>query len=137
MTTEEIIKGLESVKTECGRHLDEGFAWICKPIDEAIEVLKREPCTDAVSREAVIGLYENYRPSLATHVTEFGDALKALHTVTPERPKGEWVKYSIPRCGEQHYKCSHCDEYVNFGLYGDFYTKDFIYCPHCGADMRG
>ena len=37
---EEIIKGLESVKTECGKYLDEGFAWICEPIDMAIKALE-------------------------------------------------------------------------------------------------
>ena len=37
MTKEEIIKGLESVKKECGMHLDESFAWICEPIDGAEE----------------------------------------------------------------------------------------------------
>ena len=39
-TNDEIIKRLESVKTECGKHLSEGFAWICQPIDEAIKVLE-------------------------------------------------------------------------------------------------
>lgn len=66
MTTEEIIKGLESVKTGCGKHLDEGFAWICKPIDEAIEVLKREPSTDAVSREDVKIFIESFIHEIIT-----------------------------------------------------------------------
>lgn len=39
---EEIIKGLESVKKECGKRLDEGFAWICQPIDRAIEFIDAE-----------------------------------------------------------------------------------------------
>lgn len=82
--------------------------------------------------EAQVEYDENYK-GLGLAKKIIGD----MKPVELERPKGEWVKYSIPRCGEQHYKCSHCDEYVNFGLYGDFYTKDFIYCPHCGADMRG
>lgn len=42
MNNEEIIKGLESVKKECGIHLDESFAWICEPIDKAIEVLSKK-----------------------------------------------------------------------------------------------
>lgn len=92
--------------------------------------LKQEPCEDCVSRQAVIDIVNNPLN------IRLGEIIKKLPPVTPERPKGEWVKYSIPRCGEQHYKCSHCDEYVNFGLYGDFYTKDFIYCPHCGAKME-
>lgn len=50
--------------------------------------------------------------------------------------KGVWVKYGSPRCNEQHYKCTNCDDYVNFGAYGDYYSKDFKYCPHCGAKME-
>ena len=42
MSKEEIIKGLESVKIECGKHLDESFAWICEPIDRAIELINNE-----------------------------------------------------------------------------------------------
>ena len=94
--------------------------------------------TDAVSREEAVKVLRADPSFICTgDKTQAITDILSLPSVTPKRPKGEWVKYSIPRCGEQHYKCSHCDEYVNFGLYGDFYTKDFIYCPHCGADMRG
>lgn len=64
------------------------------------------------------------------------DDIKALPPVTPTHKKGRWVKYSFPRAGEQHYQCTNCKDYVNFGRYGDYYTKDFIYCPHCGAEME-
>lgn len=47
-----------------------------------------------------------------------------------------WVKYSVERAGEQHYQCTNCKNYVNFGVWGDYYTKDFKYCPHCGAKME-
>ena len=99
MTTEEIIKGLESVKTECGKHLDEGFAWICKPIDEAIEVLKREPCTDAVSREEARNLFKSLdrwnvnkdeKKNIGLLYDDVMFGLVNLPPVTPERPKGEW-----------------------------------------------
>ena len=64
---EEIIKGLESVKEECGRHLNEGFAWICEPIDRAIKVLEEMKATrikplmeaDAPKRRKGIPLEEN------------------------------------------------------------------------------
>ena len=111
-----------------------------KLVLQLIEEHEQRQSTDAVSREAVLDEFDkwvNSREKYYEHPVEFARSFMSLPLVTPERPKGEWVKYSIPRCGEQHYKCSHCDEYVNFGLYGDFYTKDFIYCPHCGADMRG
>ncbi len=49
----------------------------------------------------------------------------------------KWVKYCEPRCEEQHYQCTNCKDYVNFGIWGDYYQKDFRYCPHCGARMEG
>ncbi len=49
--------------------------------------------------------------------------------------KGQWIKYSFPRCGEQHYQCTSCGYYVNFGQWGEFYTKEFRYCPNCGCRM--
>lgn len=51
--------------------------------------------------------------------------------------KGEWIKYGIPRCGEQHYKCTSCGYYINFGQWGELYTKEFKFCPNCGAKMKG
>ncbi len=59
-----------------------------------------------------------------------GIQLKPLKT-------GHWIKYGIPRCEEQHYKCTLCGYYINFGQWGDFYTREFKYCPHCGAEMKG
>lgn len=51
--------------------------------------------------------------------------------------KGEWIKYSFPRCGEQHYQCTSCGYYINFGQWGELYTKEFKFCPNCGARMKG
>ena len=48
----------------------------------------------------------------------------------------KWVKYCVPRDGEQHYQCTKCKEYFNFGQYGDYYTKAFKYCPNCGSRME-
>lgn len=63
----------------------------------------------------------------------FDLAEKALEKQIQESKTGHWVKYGIPRCGEQHYKCTNCDEYFNFGLYSDYYKKAFKYCPNCGC----
>lgn len=32
--------------------------------------------------------------------------------------KGHWIKYGMPRCEEQHYKCTLCGYYINFGRWG-------------------
>jgi hypothetical protein len=53
-----------------------------------------------------------------------------------QEPKtGHWIKYGVPRCGEQHYKCTSCGYYINFGQWGELYTKEFKYCPNCKAKM--
>ena len=54
MTNKEIIEGLEIVKSECGKYLDEGFAWICQPIDAAIKALEREEWEDAINRKDAV-----------------------------------------------------------------------------------
>ena len=54
MTTDEIIKGLESVKTECGKRLGKEFSWICKPIDEAIEALKQGDALKKIRAELLV-----------------------------------------------------------------------------------
>ena len=52
-----------------------------------------------------------------------------------EPKQGHWIKYCSPRCGEQHYKCTACRYYINFGKWGEYYSKEFKYCPNCGARM--
>lgn len=68
----------------------------------------------------------------------FSDVLARIKNqpTVEERPKGKWKKYCNPIAGEQHYICTHCNEYQNFGSYGDYYVKAFNFCPHCGAEME-
>lgn len=137
MTTDKIIKGLESVKTECGKHLDEGFAWICKPIDEAIEVLKREPSTDTVSREAVLkslcelgyGDEENGAEAEYMYALQcVADKVKALPPVTPER-----TTITYKDCSEAMLKMW-IDNVLTDGQYNKIMDK--LNAKHI-ADMRG
>lgn len=61
-----------------------------------------------------------------------------LQSVKPQELKiGHWIKYGIPRCGEQHYKCSLCGYYIIFGQWGKLYTKEFKFCPACGERLNG
>lgn len=61
-------------------------------------------------------------------------AIKALEQ---ESKIGYWIKYGIPRCEEQHYKCTSCGYYINFGRWGEYYAREFKHCPHCGVKMKG
>lgn len=123
MTTEEIIKGLESVKTECGKHLDEGFAWICKPIDEAIEKLKRKPCADAISRQAVLDLMQ-----IKIGGKELYKAIYELPPVTPEK-----TTITYKDCSEAMLKMW-IDNVLTDGQYNKIMDK--LNAKHI-ADMRG
>ena len=116
---------------------------------------KLESCDVAISKSEAISKISKYGSVWMEYTDEMSKeeiadrALKAskdamirildeLPSVNPQEPKtGHWIKYGIPRCGEQHYKCTNCDEYFNFGLYSDYYKKAFKYCPNCGAEMEG
>ncbi len=110
------------------------------------EWLKQEPCEDAVSRQAVNDLVDELARAISDeriHIPQRGRSIGTimqdildLSPITPQTKIGKWIKYAALRCGEQHYKCTNCDDYVNFGQYGDHYTKDFKFCPHCGAKMK-
>lgn len=32
--------------------------------------------------------------------------------------------------------CSECEREINTTEYGEYYEKDFKFCPHCGAEMK-
>ena len=149
MTREELLKKIDFEKSwlyDCGifgSDVDIAFHAIKNCV---IEALEQEECVDCISRQAALDTFclsEKSRKYGGDHsgydtimLYEVQDALEALPSVNPQEPKaGHWVKYGIPRCGEQHYKCTNCDEYFNFGLYSDYYKKAFKYCPNCGAKM--
>jgi hypothetical protein len=60
----------------------------------------------------------------------------AVEALERESKTGRWIKYGVPRCGEQHYQCTSCGYYINFGQWGELYTKEFKYCPCCGIKME-
>ena len=141
MTKEKIIRGLQEIDSICGQSMDESSSWIGEVIHEAVRLLEQEPCEDCISRQAV-------RDTIFTECSgtkldiDFAKvlllqrAIKALPPVTPQPKIAYWIKYGIPRCGEQHYKCTSCGYYINFGQWGELYTKEFKYCPNCGAKMQ-
>ncbi len=103
----------------------------CKQIKEALE---QQPCEDCISRQAVNDGFKKYDNSSFAYGCMW-DYINKLPSVTPKEKIGRWIKYSIPRCGEQHYQCTSCGYYINFGQWGEVYTKQFKYCPSCSARM--
>lgn len=103
------------------------------------QIVEQETSDDAVNRQAVHRQINKWVAS-----GESDNSLMSLHnridTLLPVEPKskvGRWIKYGVPRCGEQHYKCTSCGYYINFGQWGELYTKEFKYCPNCMARMTG
>lgn len=107
-------------------------------LSEVIKSLDKEPCEDAVSRQAV-------KETLRNRIGEsISDCINALPSVTPTRKKGKWIGTCRIGFGEfadceveliggfvaDNCHCSECGEELEKGERG-------IYCPYCGADMRG
>lgn len=90
------------------------------------------------NKEAIKNIKEHcYFANLIPQAKEALDmAIQALEQ-EQESKTGCWIKYGTQMCEDQHYKCTSCGYYINFGQWGEFYTREFKYCPHCGAEMKG
>lgn len=136
MTIEEkeAIKLLEWVLedgTECEDLQYHGVP-IKKALNIVIKALKKQPSENCISRqEAIEQLYQVYDVLLDAE-----RKIKELPPAASEQKTGHWTKYGVPRCGEQHYKCTFCGYCINFGQWGEFYTREFKYCPNCGVKME-
>lgn len=102
-------------------------------IEMAIEALEQEPCEDCISRQAAIGIIQNWLGSDTGY--SWGeknvmlctiDELRGLPSVSTEKT-GRWINHSYYK---DAYICSAC----NTG--GNMVYKDFKYCPNCGAKME-
>ena len=93
----------------------------------AIKALEQKPCTDAISRSAVIEMikYMDNNGFVTRSVNHVVDDIRTLPSVTPTRKIGKWKD-----CGEREpwYRCSECQE-KTWGSYKK-------YCPNCGAEME-
>ena len=88
---------------------------------------KIQPCEDAVNREAVIRLVEQYPSIIGNRCSGLIADIKHLPSVTPQRPKGEWIYKTRIKGNPYIYECSVCNE---------CHRDKFKYCPNCGAEMR-
>ncbi len=105
----------------------------------AIKALEQEPCEDAISSEPrkidewdikgktaelwIVNGKLQIRYLGTIHNTDF-------HSVTPIRPKGEWIEHKRKNGTVIALTCPFCLKSPKRGERSDF-------CPHCGADMRG
>lgn len=94
--------------------------------DMAIEALEQEPCSDAISRQAVLEIVEREQNK--------GDALSEIEKLPSVNPQksGKWIIDKEVTFGEwkdtKKYKCSEC------GIHVGVFNSNF--CPNCGAMME-
>lgn len=143
MTNEEAIKEIEKLDDWISKQPSLLEDW-CKTSDAlyiATQALKTQPNSneffnfdapmvknsEAVSREAVDKLSRDLvhvTRDKADFLCNFWEGLNALPPVTPERPKGKWIKT------EGSFKCSEC-------LIFPEYIRTLNYCPNCGSYNGG
>ena len=95
--------------------------------DTVIAALEQEPCTDAISRQAVLEVIRK------CHCEEWvkadiGAPIEALTSVTPVKKVGRWV--FVKGYEGILYECTVCRNKNTHT------TVRWNYCPHCGAKMQ-
>ena len=135
-------------------------------IHDAIHTLTdREPCEDAISREATLKPYEALKDNDTISVWLIKQNIKQQPSVQPTRLQGEVenyqeetpngfqrIKYICSNCGAElqgatrphgYWKVFEHDfgnVYIQCSKCEHFYERPlpiFNFCPNCGADMRG
>ena len=116
----------------------------------AIQALEKEPCKDAVSRQAVLDVVkfeENWLSDAKSNNADTDIAFSGIRTqvaklspVTPARKKGKWINTDVTILNRQGYLvheviCSECDGISYFRSMGNKYIGA-NYCPNCGAKME-
>lgn len=103
----------------------------------AMEALKREPCEDAISRQAVLNKILKFSVTAGRNVSVKGlwTEVNDLPSVTPQPKAGHWIladEQNKEDVENDNYRfiCSKCQ-------YSDNHAKGTIvpYCWNCGAKM--
>lgn len=130
MTREEAIKELSYIIDEMPSM--ECADWI-EAISMGIKALAQEPCTNCISRLAVldtiselnaISFYEAQEDSKECYY-EIRNAIKQLPPVTLAEKVGQWVRDDDDY--EYFWRCNKCNKRSDVG---------WEYCPNCGAKMQ-
>ena len=137
MTKEEMVYYLEHADITVGQKCKTKTA---EAIEEALKMIKSQPCEDCVKREDVKSGMIKYgflAPDMT--VTEF---VEDLPSVTPTRHHGDWEETVVlPRAYDimgnktwaSQMRCNKC-EFATFAVEGKF--SQYNFCPNCGADMK-
>ena len=96
----------------------------------AIDALEQKPCTDAISRQAMLDGLEKYHDGADLHIdglTYAYDMVCKLPSVSMEKT-GRWIEHKS--YGISYIECSKCSVW---------FRRDNLprnsYCPNCGVKM--
>ncbi len=81
---------------------------------------------ELISREAVKQAVRDKFKDVPTRC-EINEVINSIPTIE-EREEGEWID-----AGWDGEKCSRC----GWNMDDTFYIPQFLYCPNCGARMKG
>ena len=149
-TREEHISNLETIGCDGWTVTTEAY----KSLQYAIQVLKQEPCEDAISREETIiqisekGLEKKIlddRGHVGILFEDLFPIINELPPVTPIVETAEWIKgirkipyppdvageYSEDTYDEEYTYCSKC----KYEPDDESFTWNTNYCPNCGRNM--
>lgn len=127
MTREEAIKTWLPIIVDGVKTMPE----LEEALEMAIKALEKEPCEDAISRQAVIDSIRNYFHDEYYQRTSIQDCrdcliedvIKPLPPVMPQPKTGHWIDTGSGQ------ECSECGE-IQHG-----YDNFRFYCPSCGCRM--
>jgi predicted amidophosphoribosyltransferase len=117
-----------------------GYGWdkskvvrhhFCPNCGRAVDSTEQEPCTDAISRQAVLEIQEKYAEHIgATKFWQMRDDIKALQPVTPQPKMGRWIDIMVGDIPAQ--ACDKCKAFYPLAYTGGGHK----YCPNCGRKMQ-
>ena len=100
-------------------------------LDIAIKALEKEPCEDAISRQAVLDTIDRFRDLGKRQLKEM---VRGLPSVTPKQRTGHWIRLTNGRMREI-YQCSECGRQIEEESIEGLLPIIYPYC-HCGAKME-
>ena len=115
-------KASQKALSICGRGDDNIFSnYLINAVAEGIP-LEAQPSEDCISREEAINEADNLSLETSYDNEKVEQMLRDLPPVTPERPKGKWIRV-VDRAGHWVWECD-CKWQQRFAT---------NYCPNCGA----
>ena len=128
----EIEKLRPNLRPEQMTDYDYAMADVFNDIMQIIDkYAEQEPCSDSVSRQAVLDIVCGAYEKDGWGESNFYKAIKQLPSVRPQEQTGEWIALENRFELGDRLKCSECGQVF---VVGDDVSRN--YCPNCGARME-